>query len=120
VVDGEEVLVVHGRGELDLANRHEVRTAVAEAQRARRRRTPVATFPLAGLVVDLGAATYVGATTIAALAEEAGRTAARRTPRLVVGRGGIVGRVAAMLDLAEIFDVYDDLDDALAPGPRPT
>jgi hypothetical protein len=35
----------------------------------------------------------------------------------VVGRGGVVGRVAAMLDLAEIFDVYDDLVDALAPDP---
>lgn len=111
-IAGEEILVVHGRGELDLAIRHEVRTAVADAHRARRARPAPAT-PLARLVIDLRAVTYLGATAIAALVEEAERTAARGAPRLVVGRGGVVGRVATLLDLAEIFDVFADLDDAL-------
>lgn len=109
-VPGEAILVVHGHGELDLATKDELREAIADVRQARRA-TGVAVASEHRLVIDLSRATYLGATIIAALVEEA-----RSTPgqaRLVVGRRGVVSRVATILDLGEVFEIVDDLADAL-------
>jgi anti-anti-sigma regulatory factor len=69
-------------------------------------------------VIDLSGVTHLGATVIAALVEEAERSPSRHAPRLVVGRQGVVARVAALLDLGEHFEVVETLADAVpAPGP---
>jgi anti-anti-sigma regulatory factor len=110
-VPGEEVLVVEGRGELDLATKDELREAIADVRGLRR----VSGVPVAAehrLVIDLTRATYLGATIIAALVEEA-----RSTPgpaRLVVGGHGLVSRVAAVLELGDVFEIVDNLPAALS------
>ena len=112
---GDEVLVVRAYGELDLANRHELRSTIDRRLRSRHGTGALAPPETPGLVLDLSQATYVGATIIAALVEETERTPqARSRPRLVVGRGGMLNRLAAILALSEIFDVFEDLDEALA------
>jgi anti-anti-sigma regulatory factor len=108
---GEEVLVVEGRGELDLATKDELREAIAGV-RGTRRRSGVPVAAEHRIVIDLSRATYLGATIIAALVEEA-----RSTPgpaRLVVGGRGLVSRVAAVLDLGDVFEIVDSLPAALA------
>ncbi|MEJ2863688.1 STAS domain-containing protein [Actinomycetospora flava] len=113
---GEEVVVLRGEGELDLVTRPEVHSTVARALGERPGPPPERAAPAPALVIDIGAATYLGATVVAALVEEAERRPATRTPRLVVGRCGPAARVAAILDLTEAFDVFADLHEAMGGG----
>ena len=121
---GEKVLVLRGGGELDLSSRHEARSAVTYALRTSHKAASGPWVPPAGLVVDLRATTYLSATVVAALIVEARRTPTLRRARLVICRAGVAARVVATLGLDEIFDVFDDLDDALthsaAPSTRPS
>ena len=118
-VAGTEVVVVHGHGELDLANRHELRAATSDVLARRQGPAGPADHPV--LVIDLSRATYLGATIVAAMIEEVERTRPGNVARLVVARTGIVSRVAAILHLGTVFDVFDDVDAALrsaSAGPR--
>jgi anti-anti-sigma regulatory factor len=71
---GDEVLVVRGYGELDLANRHQPRNTIDGRLQSRHGTGATAPPETPGLVMDLSQATYVGATIIAAMVEETERT----------------------------------------------
>lgn len=111
---GGELLVLHGYGDLDVAVRDEAHAAIAGVLHRRGDHTSGRGAAPAALVIDLSRATYLAAAVVAALINEAERTRSPRRARLVVRKPGMPARVVELLDLNGIFDVYDDLGEALA------
>jgi anti-sigma B factor antagonist len=98
--DGDAV-VVHLRGELDLANVERVREVLLEAARS----------DAARLVVDLGEVTFLDSTALGALVQA--RRALDERPLVLVAPVGDPRRALEVAGLLRHLTVHATLDDAL-------
>ncbi|MEJ2865368.1 STAS domain-containing protein [Actinomycetospora flava] len=114
----DNVLVLRGVGDLDLATRDEVRKTAEHALRSACDASPATFVAPSVLVADLSRATYLEASVVSALLDQAQRAPTLRAARLVIDPTGVAARVVALLRLGEVFEILDDLDEALTGGPR--
>jgi anti-sigma B factor antagonist len=101
-----DVVIVHIGGEVDMLTTPMVSALITEQ---------LQTAP-STLVLDLSAVGFLGSSGLAALVaarEEAGN---RGVTLRLVGSGHAVQRPLTATGLAELFDIYPDLDQALAQG----
>lgn len=99
-----DVVVVHIGGEVDMLTTPMVSSLITEQLHG----------DLSMLVLDMSSVGFLGSSGLAALVaarEEAGNRGVRLR---LVGSGHAVQRPLTATGLAELFDIYDDLDQALA------
>lgn len=104
VVDG--VLVVHARGEVDMATVHLLDEQLRAAE--------AVVVPPARLVLDLTGVTFLASMGLAQLATHHELCAERGTVLRIVASDRLVLRPIQLTGLDEILVIVDTLDDALA------
>ena len=101
----DDAVIVRVEGDIDLANAHEVRSALESA--------PAASS--VGMVVDLSSTGYVDSSGVAVLVGVAQEFSVRRQRVLLAApRTGAVRRVLDIVQIDQLAPVYDSVDEALA------